>query len=224
MIYVTGDTHGKEDIGKLNELSYMKNITKNDYLIILGDVGCCWNNGNYDNSVKEILSSLPCTVLWVDGNHENFDILNKYPIKEWNGGKVHFIKDDIIHLMRGQVFTIENKKFFTFGGARSVDKEYRKEGYSWWKEEMPTEEEYQEGYDNLNKNDNKVDFIISHTCPGDLVPMLVKYPFKGEEAIWNYFNTINQTVQFSDWYFGHWHMDKELGKYHCYYDTIKQIV
>ena len=51
-------------------------------------------------------SDLPVTVLFVDGNHENFDLLNAYPVEMWKGGKVHNIKPDIIHLMRGQVFEI----------------------------------------------------------------------------------------------------------------------
>lgn len=61
------------------------------------------------------------TTVFVDGNHENFDRLYSYPVKEWNGGKVHEIRPSVLHLMRGEVFTIEDKKFFAFGGASSHD-------------------------------------------------------------------------------------------------------
>lgn len=43
------------------------------------------------------------TILFADGNHEQFDALNSYSVDEWNGGKVHIIEPGIIHLMRGQV-------------------------------------------------------------------------------------------------------------------------
>lgn len=40
-----------------------------------------------------------------------YDILDSYPVEEWHGGKVHFIKPSVIHLMRGQVFDIDDLKF-----------------------------------------------------------------------------------------------------------------
>ena len=51
-----------------------------------------------------------------------------------------------LHRMRqGQVFNIDGTKFFTFGGAYSVGREDRAEGISWFPEEIPTEEEYEDG-------------------------------------------------------------------------------
>lgn len=63
--------------------------------------------------------------------------------------------------MRGQVFTIESKTIFTFGGGTSIDKKTRKEHISWWKEEIPTDEEQAEGKNNLLKYNNTVDYIIT---------------------------------------------------------------
>ena len=60
--------------------------------------------------------------MFVDGNHENYTRLyNDYPVEEWNGGKVHRIRDSVIHLMRGEIYDIDNKKIFVFGGAFSHD-------------------------------------------------------------------------------------------------------
>ena len=61
------------------------------------------------------------TTLFVDGNHENFDRLYSYPIIEWHGGKVHKINSSIFHLMRGEIYEIDNKKIFAFGGASCHD-------------------------------------------------------------------------------------------------------
>ena len=95
-------------------------MTRDDYVIVTGDFGI-WDKSKEQKYWLEWLSKKTFTVLFVDGNHENFDLLNSYPVKTWNGGKVHVIKDNILHLMRGQVFQIEGHSFFTFGGARSHD-------------------------------------------------------------------------------------------------------
>ncbi len=140
MIYLTGDTHGNLDIQRVVNFFesevLLQSLTKEDYLIILGDAGICWDDAESDEFVLNILKGLPVTTLFIDGNHENFALLNSYPISNWQGGKVHKISNDVIHLMRGQVFEIESNKFFTFGGGNSIDKMYRAENYSWWKEEI----------------------------------------------------------------------------------------
>lgn len=135
MIFVTGDIHGTIDIDKVvdyfsNE-ELMKNLTKQDHLILLGDTSICWDAGIIDSEVKDILRSLPVTTLFIDGNHDNHRLIAEYPVLEWNGGLVHEIEPDILHLMRGEVFTIEGKKFFAFGGAYSIDQLRRTEGVSW---------------------------------------------------------------------------------------------
>lgn len=46
------------------------------------------------------------TFLLIDRNHENYDILNLYSVSIWNSGKVHRIRKNVFHLMRGRVFNI----------------------------------------------------------------------------------------------------------------------
>lgn len=100
-VFITGDIHGLIDIHKLPMyFGHKKNLNKQDYLIICGDAGIVWDCQNQDAQVQSILQDLPVTTLFVDGNHENFVALNEYPVEKWHGGKVHFICDDIIHLMR----------------------------------------------------------------------------------------------------------------------------
>ena len=111
--------------------------------------------------IKTILdvSSSP-SELWIDGNHENFDMLYQFPLIDKFGGKVREIAPDIYHLDRGQVLTIDGKKIFCMGGARSVDKEYRVEHISWWKEEMPSREEMERAIAALEQNHWRVDYVI----------------------------------------------------------------
>lgn len=226
MIYITGDTHGDIDWRKLNTKNFpeQQNLTKNDYVIICGDFGGIWTGTRKDDYFLRTYNSRNFTTLFVDGNHENHEALNSYPVEIWNGGKIHRFKDSVIHLMRGQVYTIDGITFFTFGGAKSSDIAYRKEGVSWWKEEIPSKEEFGEGLANLKKIDNKVDVIITHTCSSRLINVFDKYPILESQCeINSYFDEIEENVEFKKWYFGHHHADMNLGKYRMLYDDIVKL-
>lgn len=228
MIYLVGDTHGTFDLDKVLDFFeievLIREVTKEDYLIILGDVGVCWDGGEKDAWVLEKLRELPVTVLWLDGNHENFDLLREYPVTEWNGGMVQRIAPDVIHLMRGYVYYIEGKLFWVFGGGFSVDKIWRREGISWWKEEMPSYEEYDRGLENLQKAELKVDYILTHTAPRRVAEQLVDTMLPGEEALQYYLQDVAERVTFLEWYFGHWHMDRTVDeKYHGLMEEIVRL-
>ena len=124
MIYCTGDTHG-------NQYKWVEQLepvlSSGDILIICGDFGIGFWNGRYwsEETFLDYISEQNYTVLFVDGNHENFNKLNSYPVEAWNGGKVHKLRHNLIHLMRGEVYCIEGLRVFTFGGGYSIDK-YRR--------------------------------------------------------------------------------------------------
>ena len=125
MIYITGDTHAEfKHRFNMENFPEQTEMTKDDYVIICGDFGGVWDAGGESKDEKYWLDwfeGRSYTLLFVDGNHENFDRLNGYPVKEWCGGKVHELRPHVLHLMRGQVFEIDGKKIFTFGGASSHD-------------------------------------------------------------------------------------------------------
>ena len=188
MIYITGDTHrdfsrftGKERDRLLFDLK------KGDIVIVCGDFGLLWDKISTFAFYLDWLGRLPFQILWVIGNHENYDMLEEYNCEFWHGGKVrHIVRNKIIYLERGQVFKIEGKKIFTFGGASSHDVQggildladpdyaqkriaaiqsglpYRIKGKSWWQQELPTESEMQEGLENLKRKKYKVDYVITH--------------------------------------------------------------
>ena len=213
MIYVTGDTHGEVTFQKLPAFARANpQLTKRDYVIIAGDFGGVWSEKTLEEDLRPY-SELPFTVLFVDGNHENFDLLNAFPVSKWKGGKVHFVREDIIHLMRGQVFELEGHTVFTFGGATSVDRRFRREGYSWWKAALPTDEDLSEALANLKRYNNKVDYIITHSCGERALmypPLRTRtlqmdvYP---ENQMLSYFEDI---LEYKHWYFGHYHLDGRL--------------
>lgn len=120
-IFITGDAHGEITKFSSKRFIQQKELTKSDYVIVLGDFGMLWSGDKSDKYKLDWLESKNFTTLFIDGNHENFDLINEYPTVEWNGGKVHMIRPSVIHLCRGQVFNLQGKKFFTFGGAESHD-------------------------------------------------------------------------------------------------------
>lgn len=224
MIYITGDTHIPIDISKLNTKNFpeQKKLTKNDYVIILGDFGLYWQKDKTFEFWWKWLQNKPYTILWIDGNHENFDWINSMEESEWHGGKVH--KDgNIIHLMRGQIYNIENKSFFTFGGADSIDKNNRIEGISWWKQEVPSFAEIEKGIDNLDLINYKVDYVLTHTCPFFLIKQMFHAESWGQNNVEKIMQNFYEKIEFQKWYFGHWHEDVKFGKFECLYNEIQQI-
>lgn len=226
MIYITGDLHGSHDIRKLNTKNFpeQREMTKADYLIVAGDFGLVWSNDKEDNFWLDWLEKKSFTVLFIDGNHENFNLLNEYPVEEWNGGKVHFIRPSVIHLMRGQVFELQGKKIFTFGGAASRDRQYRKPNVSWWPQEIPTEAEFQEGIKNLQKHDMTVDYIVTHTAPVEVVSQInVLLGEKTYDTTSQMLDFFMKKVYYKHWYFGHFHTNKKTGKFTALYDNIELL-
>ena len=100
MIFVTGDTHANLDIGKLSTRRFpeQKELTKEDFLIVCGDFGLVWDGSAREIYWQDWLSDKNFTTLWIDGNHENFDILYELPLTEKFDGKVREIAPDIYHL------------------------------------------------------------------------------------------------------------------------------
>ena len=112
-------------------------------------------------------------------------------------------------------------KFFTMGGAFSVDRDSRIKGISWFPEELPSEEEYEEAWSNLEKNDYKVDYIITHTGPTDVAAELGFSSDDEAERLTNELQRIAEEVEFSHWFFGHYHIDDDLDEtYHCLLDRV----
>lgn len=246
MIYVTGDCHSEFNRLSAKNFPDQKALTRDDYVIICGDFGGVWDYEKESRQEKywlDWLEEKKFTILFVDGNHENFDRLNSYETEEWHGGKIHRIRENIIHLMRGQVYEINGKTFFTFGGASSHDIKdgilnldekdkiyrYRKQhlqfrirNYTWWAEELPSMDEIKEANDNLEKVRFNIDYVITHCAPTSIQKLIDK-SFK-PDILTDYFEDLKEKLKFSKWYFGHYHEDKVLDdRFELLYENIKSI-
>ena len=215
-VYVMSDLHGNYD-GFMSILKQI-NFSEKDELYIDGDVV---DRGRDGIKILQYMMMQP-NIYPIIGNHEQFDALNSYSVDEWNGGKVHIIEPGIIHLMRGQVYQIDGKRFFVFGGAYSIDRAYRDLGFTWFEEEIPSQEEYEEAWKNLEACDYEVDYIISHTGPYEVITEL-GYECHDEalEQV-RFFQQVADCVDFKDWYFGHFHEDVDVEKFRCRIEEVTQ--
>ncbi len=247
MIYITGDCHA--DFRRFNKENFpeQNDMTADDFVIVAGDLGLIWDGSKEEQWWIKWFSEKPFTLLFIDGNHDNHDMLDKMPEESWHGGRTHVIAPNIRHLMRGQIFDIDGKKIFTFGGAKSHDITdgildpddpeykgklkrlrnehalYRIKGVSWWEKEMPSEEEYEEGLRNLDNAGWNVDFIITHCAPASVQSLIDSK--REPDALTDYLEEIRKKCSYDRWFFGHYHeeeaaTDKDI----CLYEQITRIV
>ena len=214
MIYVTGDMHGVQ-----NRLIYSKEEklwTEQDVVIVCGDFGFLFRNNDVENCFLDDLSHRPYTLCFVDGNHENFPAIYAYPEETWCGGRIHRIRKNVLHLMRGQVFEIQGKKIFTFGGAYSRDRSRRELGVSYWEEEIPTPSDYREADRNLQAHGCRVDLVLTHQAPQSIIRRIGESPDPHDAKLTGYLDYLYQKnaqgkrpLEFGHWYCGHWHRNVE---------------
>lgn len=251
-VYVTGDTHG--DFERVTD--FVESLTEPSVIIIAGDFGGIWSIEpntfkNYDGEKVKInlenenikLDNLSqkldkYLLLFCDGNHENFERLYKFPQEKLFGGMTHKIRNNIYHLMRGEVFNIADLKIFVFGGAYShdisgglIDIEsddyyrqlnrayvtglpYRIKRLSWWKEEKPSKEELEKGYKALEEN-KYFNYIITHQTN---IPTekKINIEYNGEFGYEfnDFLRAIDVMSEYKKWIFGHYHQDKVIDDKH----------
>ena len=210
MVYITGDTHG--DYSRFTSPA-ARRLKKGDTLIVCGDFGFLWDGGKKERALLKKIARLPYTVLFLDGRHENYDLLKEYPIVEWNGGKAQAIGENLLHLLRGELYTIEYETYFVFGGGETPDPNLRTDAKTWWEEEMPTGEEMLAGRRRLEEAGNRVDFILTHEPSGKARGYMSG---KGDriDGVNIYLNTIEDSVEFGRWFCGCHHLDTPMSNRH----------
>lgn len=227
-IFVTGDTHGSIDSKKLWRFAeFNPGLDKDDYLIVLGDFGYIWNGSEEEKERIRALDNLPYALLFLDGNHENFDLLEKYEKQKWCGGTVQFISDTVIHLCRGQVYNIAGKRIFAMGGATSIDLYLRTAGKSWWPQEDMSFAEMETGLKNLAAYNNRVDYVLTHCAPTRFAQEILenalndKHYLDANEMHLEDFRIL--PLSFKHWYCGHYHVFYEAEKFSCLYNEIEEL-
>lgn len=149
-----------------------------------------------------------------------------YPIVEFKGAKCHQIRQNVYHMMRGEVMYYKNHKIIAMGGAKSQDR--GKGDKYWWKQEMPTQEEFEYMRKQIEKY--QPDILISHDAPAHITRDYLIYNFKIEniDPMSSFLDEIDYTNNsVKNWYFGHIHMDKIINtkdrNYYAMYHRFEKI-
>ena len=233
MFYITGDTHG--EFQRLENFAAQKKLSqKEDIIIVLGDVGINFSRGKQSNKdilTKKFLSYSDYSLFCIKGNHEQYpDKIDNYKEKIWHGGKVFYEEEypSLIFAQDGEIYDINGLKCLVIGGAYSVDKNYRIiKGWNWYDDEQPSEETKKYVEEQLEKDNWKIDIILSHTCPYEERPTQFFSPTVDQSTVDNstekWMQKIANKTDFQKWYYGHYHGEYESGKYKLMYYGIEKF-
>ena len=211
MIFLLSDLHGDFSFPGFTE--YVKNASDSDLLIVLGDIGLNFENTEENRQFTENFLSVDKKIALIDGNHENFEYLNSFPQEPWNGGVVKRMTENIVLLERGNIYNIDGKTFFVFGGCKSSYK-WKEKGL-WYLGEEPSDEEINLAYSNFEKYNYNVDYVLTHKY--EQTPGRGTVCLKLQQLA----KFIDTNVTFKKWYSGHWHDSADIDEKHTLiYDRL----
>lgn len=230
MIYITGDKHA--DFREVFYFCYANETTLYDILIVLGDAGINYYVNDKDNELKNSLKEhYPITFFCIHGNHEERpENIKTYKTKKFHEGIVYYEEDypNILFAKDGEVYNFNNHKVLVIGGAYSVDKYFRlARGYNWYESEQPNDKTKNKVKKVLKDLDNKVDIILSHTCPYKYLPREMFLEGIDQSTVDNsteyFLDEIEESTDYNLWYCGHYHTDKEIDKIIFMFHKIEEF-
>ena len=229
MIYITGDTHG--DFSRLLYMNNQGMLNKGDIVIVLGDAGLNYDNGRLDYGRKTLVSSLPCEVFCIHGNHERRPhTVNGYEMTDYHGGKVWAQAEypNIFFAKDGEIYDFDGLSCIVIGGAYSVDKFYRLFNHMpWFADEQPDDEIKVYVEKQLEKANYKVDVVLSHTCPYKYEPREVflktidQSNVDKSTELW--LGKIENKLDYKKWYCGHFHTEKKIDKIQFMFEEVEEF-
>ena len=139
-----------------------------DVVVQCGDFGLWPGRGvEYLEHVQEACERTNVDVLWLPGNHEDYDQIAEIEMAEADPFITMGRFTRIHYIPRGARWEWWGKRFMAIGGAVSVDRDGRIEGKSWWPQEVITNDDV----DVANREPHGMDVIFSHDCPqGVIIP------------------------------------------------------
>ena len=106
---------------------------------------------------------------------------------------------------------------------RSQNALFRIKGWSWWPEEIPSQEEYDEAEKNLDANGRAVDLIVSHCAPSSISDIISGGMYQLDELT-DYFEKLRDSVEYKGWIFGHYHDNQVVQRKHVLlYDQVCEV-
>lgn len=234
MVYITGDTHG--NFKRIKRFCELAKTNKNDTLIILGDSGLNYFTDLRNRRYKYEASKLPIKLFCIHGNHEQrAELIQTYHRAKFWGADILVEYDfpDIKFALDGEVYNIPThegfKEALVIGGAYSVDKYYRlSTGNNWYSSEQPSNEIKNKVECVLKSRNQKIDLVLSHTCPFRYIPYewfiggIDQSTVDNSTEIWLDI-VLSNLKHYNKWYCGHYHGDKVIDKIEFMFENIKEL-
>lgn len=186
-IVVAGDWHGRT-LWAQKVIWEAKTLLadQEDHRVILhcGDFGI-WpgpNGAAYLDTVSLALDQADADLYFVDGNHEDFSILDRHGAPQKAAGvpvpfapSVSLPTSPVKWMWRGYRWTWHGRTWLACGGGVSLDKAARNEGTSWFPQEEITAEQ-----EAAIIAAGPADILVCHDCPAG-----VRHSFPPPPAWWD---------------------------------------
>ncbi|MDO5021941.1 MAG: metallophosphoesterase [Eubacteriales bacterium] len=223
-----GDTHATQDLDKIPAFLEKAELSKNDAIIHLGDIGVFFNGAGEE--AYNFWSRLPYKVLVCLGNHEQYEVIKSHGTVTKYGCRGFNLSNNIFAPLPGQTARLGGKKLWFYTGAFSVDFSLRTLGQNIFKEELLENELSDRIIKRLLKRKN-VDYIVSHDGPVSFIKEHFGFPIQPPPLL--YWSKMRQTINsrrhagialdtvykqfdfYGKWYFGHHHRDCFTDKVSC---------
>ena len=227
--YITGDTHS--DFCRVDNFCRNNETDTYDVMIVLGDAGLNYYGDKWDKHNKYRAFEIPITVFCIHGNHEMRPTdVTGYKTKDFCGGTVWYEDKypNILFAKDGEIYTFGDYRCIVIGGAYSVDKWYRLEhGWNWFSNEQPDDEIKAYVEEKLAETGNRIDVVLSHTCPLKYEPTEVFIggvdQSKVDKSTEKWLDTIEERIEYKKWYCGHYHTSKRIDRMQFMFEDIDEL-
>lgn len=230
MLFVCGDIHGKQK--RLEELVLrLRACPGKKTLLVCGDFGFTFTDGELTTFRRDMAGlEGELEILFVDGNHENFDVLASLPVEEYHGALTQVLAPNVRRLLRGEIVELEGKAILGLGGARSTDRDWREEHRLatgqrlWWPEELPGPGDMENAFRSLSARRWQVDYILTHAAPAGVLDEVGLPPaHPAEREFLSGLELIRCRTDFRGWFFGHYHVDAAFETLRCLYRDVVML-
>jgi len=229
MTFLTGDTHGS--FKRIKTFCQVMETKETDTMIILGDAGFNYYLDQRDTRAKEYVADIPITLFCIHGNHEaRPQTIPTYVEKEYHGGRVLYEETypNLLFAIDGEIYNFDGYQCIVIGGAYSVDKYYRLEkGWHWFPDEQPDEVTKAKVERRLSEMDNKIDIVLSHTCPLKYEPTEVFLSAVDQSTVdkstEEWLGTLEEHLNYKKWYCGHYHTKKKIDRLQFMFEDVDVI-
>lgn len=205
IVMVLGDCHGDRGFTKSAITWASENSV--DRLVQVGDFGY-WPRINpgqtFLHDVGKHAHELGVPFYWLDGNHEDHDVIDSH-LRTRGEGMISHGKYPITYIDRGHSWEWDGVRFGAFGGAFSIDRWGRIEHsgqWGWFAQEMPDPSRVQ--------SLGKVDVLFTHDAP-IIPPCAYGTGYKDDPTSRESQRTVYDALVSSEaslLIHGHWHLNE----------------